>query len=143
MSKTKSGRSTRKVANTLYVVVVTIERGQLSVPGGVDTFARGPVVWIVKNKDDAAYTVQIDYTKIVHKSNGKHEHPFAKDQVRKAHVNATKRLATIVDVIRDYQPSTTRDSYDYTVDLVHEKGKQIDTLDPDLDVVDPGSILQM
>ena len=107
----KSGSaSSATVATDPFVVTITIQAKQLTASGDLVTFSRGPVVWLIVNKDKTKYTVEIDYSKITHTSNNKkHEHPFPKDDKLSIVVQALQ-TAALVATIQDYEPKDT-DSY--------------------------------
>jgi hypothetical protein len=134
-------RSSRASADD-FIVTVTVQSGKIQVPGGkknlLSTFPRGPAVWLLENEDGENYRVVIDPAKFVHKKTGKPGHPFPHGDKLDAFLPAHGQSA-ITATIKDYKP-VFPDEYKYTIDLNDETGSPVDSLDPDLDVVDPGSI---
>lgn len=138
MSKKKKDGAKAAAGAYGFTATLTIEGGVLSTADNtIQTFAGGPVVWIVVNKDDLDYTVAINYSEIVKKSDKKKKNPFPKGKTLNVAVVGPKGYGSMVAIT---DSEAARILYKYTVQLF-QNGDEKKPLDPDLDVVDPGSII--
>jgi hypothetical protein len=143
MSKKKRQGKRRKRSSTagstpsgfqILSTIVVDSGNQIADPTPLTCVPGAPVVWLVRNQDDAAHDVSIDPADFKRKDNNKHEHPFTKASVMSVSVDPDD-TGMIVATIKKGAKNA---GYKYSVRSSNGNGTT-NVLDPDLEVVDPGS----
>ena len=144
--KTRSARRRRRsapqIASALtasyrLLTAIVIETGNAIIdPDPLDCLSGAPLVWLVYNRDSVRHVVEIDPGTFKRKDTGKHEHPFPKSDKFSVTVDPQKVKLIVADV----KPNATPEQYKYSITSYSPNGTSV-TLDPDFDVVDPGSLI--
>jgi hypothetical protein len=137
--KRKKKAKRRPVTLTRYNILttITIKTGNVIVdPDPLVCLPKGPVVWIVDNQDSVSHDVSIDPDSFRRKDNGKKENPLTKSSVLSTTVGSGGRDFMIAFI----KGGLKKDGYYYSIASSNKNGTSI-VLDPDLDVIDPNSLL--
>jgi hypothetical protein len=140
--KKKQGKKKKRspkagAASTGFQILATIivdEGNQIEDPAPLACIPGGPVAWLVRNQDDTAHDVSIDPGDFKRKDNGKREHPFPKRDVLTVTVEPDDYGLLVATIKKGAKNA----GYKYSVRSSNGNGTT-NVLDPDLEVVDPGS----
>jgi hypothetical protein len=135
--KKKKGKKKKRVLLSSYNILttITIETGNVIVnPVLLVGLPKAPIVWIIDNQDSASHDVSVDPLKFKNKKTGKKENPLTKSDVLSATVPAGGR-DVFFGLIKGGLGGRR---YKYAIASTNGDGTS-NELDPDLDVIDPGS----
>ena len=118
----------------ILTTIVVDSGNQIDDPQPLRCVPGAPVVWLVRNRDDSAHDVSIDPATFKRKDNGKHEHPFSKRDVLKVTVDPDGFGLLVINIKKGAKNAVHK----YSVGSSNGNGTT-NVLDPDLEVVDPGS----
>ena len=132
--KRSSSTKTTSAGFQILATIVVESGNQISEPASLTCIPGAPVVWLVRNHDDTAHDVSVDPAEFKRKDNGKPEHPFPKKDV----LTVTVPPGGFRLLITTIKNNATNAGYKYSVRSSNGNGTT-NVLDPDLEVVDPGS----
>ena len=136
-SKRRKRSSRAAGTSTGFHILTTIVVGSgntISDPTPLVCIPGACVVWLVRNQDIVAHDVSIDPADFKRKDNGNREHPFPKKDVLTVHVDPDDYGLLITSIKKGAKNAV----YKYSVRSSNGNGTT-NVLDPDLEVVDPGS----
>src|SRR5215472_9080637 len=136
-AKRRKRSSGGKASSTGFQILTTIvveEGNVLDDPAELRCIPGAPVAWLVRNQDGTAHDVSIDPADFKRKDNGKREHPFSKGDVLTTPVDADGFGLLIATIKKGAKNA----GYKYSVRSSNGNGTT-NVLDPELEVVDPGS----
>ena len=112
---------------------VVITPKEIVHPDKVTSFQTGPMVWLIFNQTNSDQNVTIDPGSFVDANTNRPDNPLTTGDPISRLVPARKKLA-LIGIIRD---DAHQISYRYEIGAQNQITRDIKTIDPDLDVVDP------
>jgi hypothetical protein len=133
--RTRSASADATSAGFQTLTTIVVQNGnKIDDPDPLVCIPGAPVTWLVFNQDGIAHDISIDPADFRRKDNGNHEHPFPKKDVLTVTVQPN-HYDVLYTTIKKGAKNVI---YKYSVRSSNGDGTT-NVLDPDLEVVDPGS----